>query len=259
MNLLEVCCGSLESVRAAVEGGAARVELCAALELDGLTPAWEDLRRARAEFPGLTIHVLIRPRPGDFCYTQEEVEEMTAEIETALEAGADGIVAGCLTPEGDVDLPAMLQLTMTVDNWNLAQELVSDRCHASSDDHFFPAERPGVSFTFHRAFDVCKRPFQALEDIIDLGCDRILTSGQAPSAVEGMDLLRLLRERADGEIVILPGGGVTPENAARILAVTGCTEIHASASEIQDGRKITSARRVQKIMAAIGSPEAAMD
>ena len=251
MNLLEVCCGSLESVAAAVEGGARRIELCSALEVDGLTPSPEDLRTVRKLYPDLTVHVLIRPRPGDFCYTQEEVEQMAADIETVLEDGADGIVTGCLTPEGDVDLGAMLQLTLPVDNWNLARALVSDGCHASNDAHFFPEETAGVTVTFHRAFDACRRPFKALEDIIGLGCDRILTSGQSPTALEGTDMLRALHERADGEIIILPGGGVTPENAYRILQLSGCSEIHASASVLADGRKVTSAARVAAILNAI--------
>ena len=106
MNLLEVCCGNLDSVRAAVEGGAPRIELCSALELDGLTPAREDIKAARSLFPDLTIHVLIRPRAGDFCYSPEEVDLMCRQIETALGCGADGIVIGCLTRSGDVDKAA---------------------------------------------------------------------------------------------------------------------------------------------------------
>ena len=198
--ILEVCCGNLESVHAAVRGGAQRIELCSQLELDGLTPAWEDLRTARALYPDLTIHVLIRPRSGDFCYTPAEVDTMSAEIETALDLGADGIVIGALTPSGDVDLNAMRQL-----------------CGAAP------------SVTFHLAFDVCRRPFRALEEIIGLGCRRILTSGQAPSALEGAPLIRQLRERAAERMILLPGGGVRPDNARRILDLTGCTELHSSA------------------------------
>ena len=202
-NLLEVCCGNLDSVRAAVEGGAPRVELCRALELDGLTPAPEDLREARRLFPELTIHVLIRPRAGDFCYTPREVEAMSGDIEAALDCGADGVVIGCLTPAGDVDVPAMRVLMEAAD---------------------------GRPVTFHRAFDLCRNPLSALEDIIGLGCRRILTSGQAPVAAEGTDLIRELRSRAQGRIGLLPGCGVNPGNARRILELTGCREIHASAS-----------------------------
>jgi len=222
MTLLEVCCGSVESVRAAVEGGARRIELCSALEVDGLTPSREDLRTVRALYPDLTVHVLIRPRAGDFCYTEEEVDRMAEAVDEALDEGADGIVTGCLTPKGDVDLAAMRRLV-----------------------------RPGVPVTFHRAFDACPRPFRALKEAIGLGCSRILTSGQAPTALEGADLIRALRKRARGAILLLPGGGVTPENAARILLATGCAEIHASASEIIDGKKVTSAAKVAAILSAI--------
>jgi len=222
MRLLEVCCGNLDSVHAAVKGGAPRIELCSALELDGLTPAWEDLRTARSRYPNLTIHVLIRPRPGDFCYSPAELQQMSADIKIALALGADGIVIGCLTPSGDVDVPAM-------------QVLMADARHV----------------TFHRAFDVCRQPFDALETIIGLGCTRLLTSGQAPTVAEGTDMVRALRERADGRIGLLPGCGVTPRNARRILELTGCTEIHASASHTVNGRKVTSSRTVAAILRQI--------
>lgn len=252
MALLEVCCGNLESVDAAVAGGARRIELCSALEVDGLTPPVEWIREVRKRYPSLIIHVLVRSRAGDFVYTEEEVETMAAQVEEALEAGADGIVIGCLTAGGDVDVPAMERLVRTVESYNLAADLMrSDLCHAANDSHFFPGPSKRVSITFHRAFDVCKRPFDALEQIIALGCDRILTSGQGATVVEGSDMLRELRKRAAGRIIILPGGGVTPRNAGRILAMTGCTEIHASASETLDGKKVTSAVKVAAILNSI--------
>jgi len=194
----------------------------------------------------------VRSRAGDFVYTGEEVETMAAQVEEALEAGADGIVIGCLTAGGNVDLPAMERLVRTVESYNLAAELMrSDLCHAANDSHFFPGPSKRVSITFHRAFDVCKRPFDALEQIIALGCDRILTSGQGATVVEGSDMLRELRKRAAERIIILPGGGVTPRNAGRLLAMTGCTEIHASASETLDGKKVTSAAKVAAILNSI--------
>ena len=252
MALLEVCCGNLESVDAAVAGGARRIELCSALEMDGLTPPVEWIREVRKRYPSLIIHVLVRSRAGDFVYTEEEVETMAAQVEEALEAGADGIVIGCLTAGGDVDVPAMERLVRTVESYNLAADLMrSDLCHAANDSHFFPGPSKRVSITFHRAFDVCKRPFDALEQIIALGCDRILTSGQGATVVEGSDMLRELRKRAAGRIIILPGGGVTPRIAGRILAMTGCTEIHASASETLDGKKVTSAVKVAAILNSI--------
>lgn len=220
---LEVCCGNIESVHAAVQGGAPRIELCSHLEMDGLTPAWEDLKTARTLYPQLTIHVLIRPRGGNFCYSPAEVRQMAGEIATALELGADGIVVGALTAEGDVDLSAMQQLMA-----------------------------PNV--TFHRAFDHCRNPFQALEEIIGLGCRRILTSGQAATALEGATLIRALREQAAGRILLLPGGGVSPENARQIIQFTGCTELHASASiKKADDTKVTSAPKVAAILKAVYS------
>lgn len=252
MALLEVCCGNPESVDAAVLGGARRIELCADLEADGLTPPVAWIQDAKACYPSLTVHVLIRPRAGDFVYSPEEADAMAAQVEEALEAGADGIVFGALTPEGDVDLPLMERLVSLVESFNLASDLLhSDLCHAANDSHFFPGPARRVSITFHRAFDRCRRPFEALEQIIGLGCDRILTSGQEATAEAGAAMLRELRRRARGRIGILPGGGVTPANAARILAATGCTEIHASASVLRDGKKVTDAGRVAEILGAI--------
>ena len=224
MALLEVCCGNPESVDAAVAGGARRIELCASLEQDGLTPPVSWLRAIRAKYPSLRIHVLIRHRAGDFVYTPDEVDTMVLQIEEALKAGADGIVIGALTPAGDIDLPAMERLVSAAGN---------------------------ASITFHRAFDVCRAPFEALEQIIGLGCDRILTSGQEATAEAGAARLGELRRRTRGRIGILPGGGVTPGNAARILAATGYAEIHASASVTRDGKKVTDAGKVAEILRAI--------
>lgn len=222
--ILEVCCGNLESVHAAVKGGAQRVELCSHLELDGLTPLWEELEEARALYPALKIHALIRPREGDFCYSPEEVLQMEADIEKALSLGADGIVIGALDEKGDVDAEVMKELVTLVDG--------------------------RASLTFHRAFDVCRWPFEALETIEALGFHRILTSGQAPSALEGADMLRELQRRA--HLTILPGGGINAGNARRILELSGCRELHASASTLRpDGRKVSDAKKIAAILAAI--------
>ena len=252
MALLEVCCGNLESVDAAVAGGARRIELCADLELDGLTPPMAWLRAVKERYPDLAVHVLIRPREGDFVYTPEEAELMALQIEAALTFGADGIVIGGLTTDGEVDVPMMEFLISVIDTFNLASELDrSDLCHAANDSHFFPSPSRRVSITFHRAYDHCRHPFEALEQIITLGCDRILTSGQALTAEEGAVMLHELHQRAQGRIIILPGGGVTPDNAARILALTGCTELHASASQILDGQKVTSAETVSSLISVL--------
>lgn len=222
--ILEVCCGDIASVHAASAGGAQRVELCSRLDLDGLTPAEEMVREARM-VPGLRLHVLIRSREGDFVYSREEVEEMARSVQMARRLGADGVVIGALTPAGDVDVPAV-------------QRLVS--------------EARGMQVTFHRAFDVCRSPQEALEQIIALGCHRILTSGQAPSALEGVPMLGQLVKQAAGRIIIMPGAGVNEINAKHILDATGAREIHGSLrSPREDGVLVTDSRKVSTIMKKI--------
>ncbi|MBQ7181333.1 MAG: copper homeostasis protein CutC [Bacteroidaceae bacterium] len=196
---LEVCCADWASVMAAKAGGAHRIELCEALELDGLTPGSELIGKAVES--GIRVHVLIRPREGDFVYSEAEVRLMIQQIAEARQLGAQGVVWGALTGEGRIDVPLCRRL--------------------------MEASR-GMSVTFHRAFDVCREPLAALEDIISLGCHRLLTSGQAPSALQGIPLLRQLVAQAAGRIIIMPGAGVSPQNAAQILSETGATEIHGS-------------------------------
>lgn len=216
---LEVCCADLQSVRAAVEGGADRIELCRDLERDGLTPSRQMIREAVSlcHPAGVKVHILIRCRDGNFVYTPDEVQTMTDELRMALDEGADGIVVGALTPDGDIDLDACHQ-------WLT--------CINESKQH--------PSTTFHRAFDVCRNPLQALQQIRNLGFDRILTSGQAPTAEAGIPLLRQLVGQG---ITILAGAGVSPTNAQRILTQTGVTELHGSLRT--DG--ITDVEKVRKI------------
>lgn len=198
---LEVCTGSVESVLAARRGGAARVELCSALEVGGVTPSIGLIREAR-KIEGIALHVLIRPRGGDFLYNEAEIASMEQDIIAARECGADGVVIGALTAQGDVDVAACRRLV-----------------RAAGD----------MSITFHRAFDMCRNPLEALEDVIGLGCHRILTSGLAASAEKGIPLLAQLVEASCGRIIIMPGCGVGSANAAHILDATGAVEIHASA------------------------------
>ena len=220
-TLLEVCTGSLASVEAAAEGGAERIELCAALPLDGLTPSLGTIRLVRQRWPQLRIHVLVRPREGDFVYSLAELRAMALDIEAA-KPYADGFVSGALTPEGDIDM--------------MATEVLVRQS----------GDKP---FTFHRAFDHCRQPLVALEQLIRLGCSRILTSGQQPSALAGIDLLRRLNDVSSGRIIIMPGGGVNAENARLILDQTGCSEIHGSCS---GGSGVTSADEVRAVRAIIG-------
>lgn len=208
--VLEICAGDVGSVRAAAAGGAARVELCSALSEGGITPSAALIEYA-VSMDKLRTHVLIRPRTGDFLYDADEVAVMERDIAMAVELGAHGVVIGALTPGGDVDMA-------------VCRRLVS-------------AAR-GRSVTFHRAFDRCRDASSALEDIISLGCDRVLTSGQAPVALEGAETLRRLVDQAAGRICIMPGSGVSPHNAAEILRKSGATEIHASARRPVSSRMI---------------------
>ena len=200
----EVCANSVESCLAAQAGGANRVELCAGIPEGGTTPSYGEISTAREMLTTTRLHVIIRPRGGDFLYSPIEVKTMLKDIEMARQLGADGVVFGCLTANGEIDLPAM-------------QELMK----ASQ----------GLSVTFHRAFDVCCNPEKALEQIIELGCNRILTSGQQPTAEIGIPLLKELQQQAFGRIILLAGCGVNEKNIARIASETGIQEFHFSARE----------------------------
>lgn len=198
---IEICANSVESAVKAQEGGAYRVELCAGIPEGGTTPSFGDIRMARQLLQKTKLHVIIRPRGGDFLYSKLELDIMLHDIKVARQLGADGVVFGCLTAEGNVDIPAMKMLMNAVGD---------------------------MSVTFHRAFDMCKNPQEALEQIIALGCNRILTSGQEPNAVKGIPLLKELVKQADGRIIIMPGCGVNPSNILQIAEETGTSEFHFS-------------------------------
>ena len=200
----EICTNSVESCLAAQEGGANRVELCAGIPEGGTTPSYGEIAIAREVLTHTRLHVIIRPRGGDFLYSDIEIRTMLKDIEIARRLGADGVVFGCLTADGEVDLTSM-QILMEASK--------------------------GLSVTFHRAFDVCRNPQKALEEIIELGCNRILTSGQQPTAEQGIGLLKELQGLAAGRITLLAGCGVNENNIARIAAETGINELHFSARE----------------------------
>jgi len=212
---LEICVDSAAGAHAAERGGADRVELCDNLLEGGTTPSAGSIQVARR---GLRIglHVLIRPRGGDFLYQPEEVEVMREDIRVARELGADGVVLGCLTASGQVD-----------------RELTAELAALA---------RP-MSVTFHRAFDMCRDPQEALETLVALGIDRLLTSGQEASCLEGVALLAALQGQAAGRIIIMPGGGITPRNVQRIVRETGVTEVHLSArSSVESGMSFRNGR-----------------
>lgn len=215
MNLfLEACCTSLEEVRLAEAGGASRIELCEDLSCGGITPSTGLLRKVLCG-TRLPVNVLVRPampsvRPGlpfddpsQYVYSAKNAELMLAQIASCHEAGAEGIVAGALIPDGSIDL-------------ELTKRIVD-------------AAGP-LPVTFHKAFDACSRPFEALEQIISAGCARILTSGCAPTALEGAELIAKLVRQAGNRIVIMPGGHIRPGNISRISEITKALEYHAASA-----------------------------
>ena len=225
-RIIEVCANSAQSCVEAEAGGAARVELCAAIPEGGTTPSYGEIMMARELTHRIAIHVLIRPRAGDFLYTEAEVGTMLHDIEAAQSLRVQGVVLGCLTPDGDIDEPLL--------------------------DRLIAAARP-LSITFHRAFDVCRDPRHALESLIRHGIDRVLTSGQEANAVEGIPLLRELVQQADGRIIIMPGCGVRANNIARIEAETGAQEFHTSARRVIESRMLYRNERVPMGSAAVTS------
>ena len=202
MILVEACVEAAESAVAAAEGGAGRVELCDNLVEGGTTPSAGAIAIVRRRLT-IPVHVMIRPRGGDFCYSNLELAVMRRDIAVAKELGAHGVVFGLLAPDGSVDVKRTKDLIKVA--------------------------RP-LAVTFHRAFDMSRDPFEALDALIALGVERVLTSGQQPSVPEGLPLIRELVAKAAGRIGVLPGGGITPANAAQVVKETGVTEIHMHAA-----------------------------
>jgi copper homeostasis protein len=201
--IFEICVDSVAGVRAAKAAGADRVELCADLLEGGVTPSRGMIRQART-ITGIGLNVMIRPRGGDFLFDDDEFAIMRSDVETARDEGADGVVIGLLTSSGEVDVAR-------------TRELIS-------------LARP-LSITFHRAFDMTPEPFRAIEMLIELGVDRVLTSGQEASVLEGLPLIVELIERAGNRVVVMPGGGITERNVDRIVSAAKPSEIHFAALE----------------------------
>ncbi len=206
--VFEVCVDSIESALAAERGGADRIELCSDLLEGGLTPSYGTLKAARERLR-IAVMAMVRPRGGDFCYSDAEVAAMRHDVRAAREAGANGVVLGILTPDGEVDA-------------GRTRELIGEA-------------RP-LPVTFHRAFDMTRDPFAALDTLVDLGVDRVLTSGQESSVLEGLDLIAQLVDRAAGRIVVMPGGGITDRNVGRICAAVPATELHFAGGEPVESR-----------------------
>ena len=201
--ILEICANSYESAINAQKAGADRIELCSELSVGGITPSYALLKKVSEEIT-IPINILIRPRSGNFCYSDSECELMKQNIKLCKEFGFNGIVSGILNADKSIDVER-------------TKELIE-------------LSKP-LSFTFHRAFDSVPNSKKALQNLIDLGVKTILTSGQESKAIEGIELLKELNDIAKGKLTILAGGGINPKNA-KLFKEVGLKEIHASASKI---------------------------
>jgi copper homeostasis protein len=198
--IIEIATTDFATTKSAVEGGADRIELCANLAEGGTTASYGTIKQCREAFEVL-LYPIIRPRGGDFLFRKDEYEIMIHDIKLCKQLGCDGVVIGLLNMDGTIDIARTSELI----------ELA------------YP-----MGVTFHRAFDRCKEPFEAIEQLIEIGCERILTSGQQPTVNEGMELLIQLNKTADERIIIMPGSGVRKENIKMLAEKTGCTELHSS-------------------------------
>jgi len=204
---IEICTNSFRSAKIAAACGIDRIELCQSLESGGITPSAGDIRLSVAlkkEF-NFKVYVLIRARGGDFCYSKEAYEVMKQDVIFCKENEVDGVVLGGLTPSGEIDIEGVKILTDAAE---------------------------GMGMTFHRAFDLLRKPYDALEQIIDMGFERILTSGLMPTAMEGKEHLKKLIGLADNRIRIMPGSGVNKNNVKNLLDYTGAKDIHFSAKDL---------------------------
>ena len=219
---VEICVEGLLSAFEAMSGKADRIELCENLAVGGVTPSAGAIQIAqRANIP---VHVLIRPRGGDFCFEGSEIETMRRDIEMAKSLGTSGVVVGVLDAEERVDRDRNARL--------------------------IEAARP-MSVTFHKAFDVARDPFEALDDLIELGVDRVLTSGQAPTAMAGLDTIVELTRRAAGRIAVMAGGSITLDQIRPIIGA-GVKEIHLGSAACRDGKTDRSlVRRIVKLASIV--------
>jgi copper homeostasis protein len=213
---LEICVDSADGAWAAQAGGADRVELCDSMIEGGTTPSLGMLRSTRAAI-GIELCVMIRPRGGDFHYSPREVEAMHVDIEAAKDAGAEGVVLGVLRADGTLDEPCLAEFVATA--------------------------RP-MTVTFHRAFDMTRNPLEALDGLIRLGVDRVLTSGQEASAPLGLLLLRELVDRARDRIVVMPGCGIRSHNLTQVKNESGAHEFHASAWKLYSSSMVYRNERI---------------
>ena len=209
--ILEVCCGNLESALLAAKNKVERIELCSALALGGLTPSFEEVDILNKE-TNLELMILVRPRAGNFVYSKQEKQLVKRQINSLAKYNVKGFVIGVLDANANVDFSFLK---------SISNEFGED-----------------FSFTFHRAFDFVKQPFEALDKIVDLGFERILTSGQQPNAVEGIELVFQLIEKAKNRISIMPGSGINSNNITQFLKINKLSEIHLSCKKVVGSNEI---------------------
>lgn len=200
MIRLEICANGIQSLRNAMDGCAQCVELCEALEVGGLTPSFGTMARA-IDLSFIPMRVLIRPRPGNYIYNDDEVEVMKTDIMLCRKLGFEGVVIGALDNEGRLDVNTIRTLMEAGE---------------------------GMKYTFHRAIDACVKPFEAMEQIIELGFDKVLTSGGKPTAEEGIPMIAEMQLRYGDRIAIMPGGGINLGNVMDVVNQTGVVNVHAS-------------------------------
>lgn len=242
---IEVCIDNLESLHYAISGGADRIELCSSLALGGLTPSFGFMQQT-AKISTIPVYAMIRPRQGDFLYSEEDIKLMLLDIDAAAHAGLQGVVFGVLTADGDIDMQQATRLAQQAKSHNLG-------------------------ITFHRAIDQCRNYINAIEAVAELGCERILTSGLASNAEQGIEVLTKMVELANGRFAIMAGAGVNAGNIAHIARSTGITQLHLSgkttrqsqmnviAEQAKMGNQelddfivpITSTQTIEKVMKAL--------
>jgi copper homeostasis protein len=203
---LEICTDTVESAVAAQKAGADRIELCSNLIEGGTTPSWGTIATARENLT-IQLNVIIRPRGGDFLYTTQEIDIMKKDIVMCRDAGVDGVVTGILKQDGSIDTDSTSMLV----------------------DLAYP-----MQVTFHRAFDMCSDPYKGLEDVINSGAQRLLTSGQKDKAEEGAELIAELITQSSGRLIIMPGSGISDSNIERIATITGASEFHLTGRKLID-------------------------
>jgi len=198
--IVEICASNFESAVAAWQGGADRIELCTKLSVGGVTPPKDLIDKVISEI-NIPVHVLVRPRAGNFCFSETEIRDMIHSIWNCRDSGCAGIVSGILTAENEIDINNTTRLMEAAE---------------------------GMEFTFHRAFDVCAKPISAINDLLKLGIDRLLSSGQQPNAIDGIELLTRIHEHSQHKIEIMPGAGINPANVLGFKEA-GFKSVHLSA------------------------------